>query len=79
MPHGWPLEDLSSDELELLIAATAAYQHHNRYKALHEKLLQRHQWEVRMKAQLAPVRQRTEAGLDHPHREQKAARTIASS
>ncbi len=79
MPHGLPLEDLSQDELELLIAATAAYLHHNRYKALHEKLLQRRQWEVEMRTQVVPVRQRTKAGADHAHREQKAARTIASS
>ncbi|MBM3604950.1 MAG: hypothetical protein FJX25_09375 [Alphaproteobacteria bacterium] len=42
MPNVFLLKDLSQDELALLVSATAAYQHHSTYKALHDKLV-RHQ------------------------------------
>jgi len=34
------LKDLSQEELDLLISATAAYQHNDQYRSLHSKLLQ---------------------------------------
>lgn len=38
MPETWSISNISRAELDLLVLATAAYQHHEKFRALHLKL-----------------------------------------
>ena len=38
MPDTWSISNISRAELDLLVLATAAYQHHDKFRTLHHKL-----------------------------------------